>query len=160
MGLLSRLSSDPRVTRYIGVGHTWSAAKVIEVCDRAVEHWRRHGFGWRVALELTTGEEIGMIALNRMGDGTPGVDPDEHEIGWWLSPERWGRGYAVEGARTVAADAFAALRAECIIARIQPANSASIGVATAIGMELQFNTVTAPGVLAAIYRAQIPISAS
>jgi RimJ/RimL family protein N-acetyltransferase len=159
VGLLSRLSADPRVTRYIGLGDTWSAAKAIEVSDRALEHWQRHGFGWRVAVALATGEEIGMIALNRMGDSTPGVDGDEHEIGWWLSPDHWGRGYAVEGAAAIADDAFTGLGAASVTARIQPENGASIAVATTIGMAFQFNTVTAPGILAAIYRASTPAEA-
>lgn len=160
MGLLSRLSSDPGVTRYIGLGDAWSAARAIEVSDRALEHWQRHGFGWRVAVALATGEEIGMIALNHMGDTTPGVDADEHEIGWWLSPDHWGGGYAGEGAAAVAEDAFTRVGARCIIARIQPENTASIAVATTIGMEFQFNTVTAPGVLAAIYLIPAPSEAA
>jgi ribosomal-protein-alanine N-acetyltransferase len=159
VALLANLSSNPEVTRYIGLGHTWSAVKAIAVSDRATEHWRDHGFGWRVALELATGEDIGLIALNHMGEGTKGVDPAEHEIGWWLSPSRWGRGYAAEGARAVAADAFAAVGAPFVTARIRPENVASIHVAATIGMAFQFNTVADPGVLAAIYRASAPTAA-
>ncbi len=159
VGLLASLSSNPAVTRYIGLGHTWSAVKAIAVSDRATDHWREHGFGWRVALEMATGEEIGLIALSLMGEGTQGVDPEEHEIGWWLSPSRWGRGYAAEGARAVAADAFAEVGAPFVTARIRPENVASIHVATTIGMQFEFNTVTDPGVLAGIYRASAPTPA-
>ncbi len=150
--LLARLSSDPRVTRYIGTGQTWPAARALEASDRAVTHWREHGFGWRIATEMLTGQEIGLIALNRMGAGTPGLDPDEHEIGWWMAPEHWGRGYASEGAAAVADDAFNSLGAEFVTARILPDNAASIGVATRLGMAFEFNTVAAPGLLTAVYR--------
>ncbi|MDE3132910.1 MAG: GNAT family N-acetyltransferase [Acidobacteriota bacterium] len=156
VALLSALSSNPRVTRYIGLGHTWTALKAITVSDRALNHWREHGFGWRVVIELTSGNEIGLMALNLMGTGTAGLDPDEHEIGWWLSPERWGHGYATEGARAVADDAFTSLDAPHLTARILPENAASIEVARAIGMSFEFNTVAEPGVAVAVYRAFAP----
>lgn len=156
VSLLAKLSSNPRVTRYIGDGHTWTALKAITVSDRALTHWRDHGFGWRVVLEVATGVEIGLIALNRMGDGTAGLDPGEHEIGWWLSPEHWGHGYATEGAGAVAGDAFASLGAPHLTARIRPDNAGSIRVAGAIGMRFEFNTVAEPGVAVAIYRAFAP----
>lgn len=160
VALLAALSSNPRVTRYIGDGQTWTTLKAITVSDRALTHWREHGFGWRVIIEFATGAEIGLLALNRMGDGTTGVDPQEHEIGWWLAPDRWGHGYATEAARAVADDAFASLRAPHLTARILPANAGSIQVATAIGMEFEFNTVAQPGVAVAIYRAFAPSAAS
>ncbi|HEX3802353.1 MAG TPA: GNAT family N-acetyltransferase [Solirubrobacteraceae bacterium] len=160
VALLAGLSSNPKVTRYIGLGHTWSAVKAIAVSDRAADHWREHGFGWRVVLELATGQEIGLIAMNRMGDGTQGVDPDEHEIGWWIMPDHWGRGYAAEGARAVTQDAFTELGAPFITARIRPENVASIHVATTIGMAFGFNTVADPGVLVAIYRESAPAASA
>ena len=152
VALLASLSSNPRVTRYIGDGLTWTALKAIAVSDRAMSHWREHGFGWRVAVELATGAEIGLIALNLMGSGTAGLDPSDHEIGWWLSPDRWGYGLASEGARAVARHAFAELHVPHLTARILPENQGSIAVATRLGMEFEFNTVADPGVAVAIYR--------
>lgn len=152
VSLLASLSSNPRVTRYIGDGLTWTALKAITVSDRALRHWREHGFGWRVIVELATGTEIGLVALNLMGPGTAGIDPEEHEIGWWLSPHRWGHGYATEGAQAVADDAFQNLHVPHLTARILPENSASISVATRLGMEFEFNTVAEPGVAVGVYR--------
>jgi RimJ/RimL family protein N-acetyltransferase len=154
--LVAALSSNPRVTRYIGDGHTWTTLKAITVSDRALAHWREHGFGWRVIVELSTGSDVGLLALNHMGEGTAGLDGQDHEIGWWLSPDRWGHGYATEAARAVADDAFTALRAPHLTARILPQNAGSIRVAGAIGMGFAFNTVTPPGVAVAIYRAIAP----
>jgi RimJ/RimL family protein N-acetyltransferase len=152
VALLAALSSNPRVTRYIGDGLTWTALKAITVSDRALSHWREHGFGWRVVVELATGTGIGLIALNLMGPGTAGVDPGDHEIGWWLGPERWGYGFATEAARAVAADAFTQLRVPHLTARIRPENTGSIQVATRLGMQHEFNTVADPGVAVAVYR--------
>ena len=152
VALLASLSSNPRVTRYVGDGLTWTALKAITVSDRALSHWREHGFGWRVVAELSTGKDIGLLALNLMGPGTAGVDPAHHEIGWWLSPDRWGHGFATEGARAVADDAFGQLDVPHLTARILPENAGSIQVATRLGMEFEFNTVADPGVAVAIYR--------
>ena len=137
VALLAALSSNPRVTRYIGLGHTWTALKAITVSDRALTHWREHGFGWRVVIHVASGTEIGLLALNLMGPGTAGLEPEEHELGWWLSPEHWGHGYANEAARAVADDAFTSLGAPHLTARIQPENAASIQVATGDRDELR-----------------------
>jgi RimJ/RimL family protein N-acetyltransferase len=150
--LLAALSSIPRVTRYIGDGQTWTALKAVTVSDRALTHWREHGFGWRVIVELSSGADVGLLALNRMGEGTAGLDPAEHEIGWWLTPDRWGHGYASEAAQAVADDAFSALGAPHLTARILPENSGSVAVATRLGMTFEFNTVAQPGIAVAIYR--------
>lgn len=152
VGLLAALSSNPRVTRYIGIGQTWTALKAITVSDRALSHWREHGFGWRVVVEVASGVEIGLLALNLMGSGTAGLDPHEHEIGWWLDPARWGHGFATEAARAVAEDAFTSLAVPHLTARIRPENDGSIHVARRLGMEFEFNTVAEPGVAVAVYR--------
>jgi len=154
VALLSSLSSNPRVTRYIGDGLTWTALKAITVSDRALSHWRARLRLARVAIELTSGLAVGLIALNRMGPGTAGLDPEEHEIGWWLSPDRWGHGLASEGARAVADDAFESLAVPHLTARILPDNAGSIAVARRLGMEFEFNSVADPGVAVAIYRVQ------
>lgn len=156
VALLAALSSNPRVTRYVGDGLTWTALKAITVSDRALDHWREHGFGWRVVVELSRGSAIGLIGLNLMGTGTPGLHPGEHEIGWWLTPERWGHGLATEAARAVADDAFSTLQGPQLTARIHPDNAASIQVATRLGMRFEFNTVAEPGVAVAVYRLGAP----
>ena len=85
--LLGDLARTPAVMRYIGDGTPWSDARIADVGAHVVEHWRRHGFGWRVA--RTGGAAIGLIALNFAGEGA-GVNATEYEIGWWRSPPRSG----------------------------------------------------------------------
>jgi RimJ/RimL family protein N-acetyltransferase len=154
--LLTALSSIPRVTRYIGLGQTWTELKAAAVSERALVHWREHGFGWRVVVEMASGAEIGLLALNLMGTGTAGLEPDEHEIGWWLDPRHWGQGLATEAARAVTAHAFTQLDVPWLTARIRPENLDSVRLAERLGMSFQFNTVAEPGVLVAVYRATAP----
>jgi RimJ/RimL family protein N-acetyltransferase len=138
--LLVELSSDPRVVRWIGLGTPWDAKLAREVSDRQRRHWLEHGFGWRALVDKETNERIGFTALNFLGDAAPALDPEEFEIGWWLKPSVWGRGFATEGARAMLTEAFGRVAAPSVIARIQPANDASARVARALGLELEGST--------------------
>ena len=120
--MLARLGAIPSVVRYVGSGEIWPREKSQEVHDRQVEHWRRHGFGWRAAVEKASGRQVGLIALNFLGDGTAGLDSGEYEIGWWLHPGDHGRGFAREGAHAVRDEARDRLGAPSVVARIQPPN--------------------------------------
>ena len=156
VGLLSNLGRDPRVVRYIGRGHPWTAAEVLEVSDAQVDHWREHGFGWRVAMEKRTGEPIGFMALNIMHPDITGLEPQIHDIGWWLNPTAWGQGYAKEGAGAVRDHAFTTLAAPHLTARIRPANAASIGVSLSLGMTHLFDTTGRHGEAVSIFRRDAP----
>jgi RimJ/RimL family protein N-acetyltransferase len=129
--LLAALARTPDVMRYIGDGTTWTDVRIEDVAARAASHWRDHGFGWRVA--RLDGLPVGLIMLIFAGEGA-GVDASEYEIGWWLSPTAWGRGLAREAAAAVRDEAFERVGAPSIVARIQPANAASLAVATALGL--------------------------
>ena len=140
--LLGDLARTPAVMRYVGDGTTWSDARIRGVAEHVVAHWAEHGFGWRVARH--DGAPVGLIALNRAGAGS-GVDADAYEIGWWLAPSAWGRGLAREGAAAVRDEAFARVGAPSILARIAPANAASLGVAAAIGLTHERRSVGRTG---------------
>ena len=149
--VLRRLSGDPRVTRYIGDGKVWPDERVRETSEAAVEHWRRYGFGWWVMRLEETGEEIGFGCLNHPSADS-GIDPGEFEIGWWLAAEFWRRGLAGEAAAAVRDDAFARVGAPSVVARLQPDNHGSAGVARRIGMRHERNTLGRWGEPVAIYR--------
>jgi RimJ/RimL family protein N-acetyltransferase len=131
--LFRALATTPAVVRYIGDGRPWSEVQVHQVADRNADHWRRHGFGWRLARLSDSGEAVGFIALSFAGEGS-GVDPDAYEIGWWLAPAAWGRRLAREGAAALREEAFERLAAPAIVARIRPENAASLAVARAVGL--------------------------
>jgi RimJ/RimL family protein N-acetyltransferase len=131
--LLRRLASQPEVIRFVGAGTPWTQEHTDEVATRCLEHWHQHGFGWRVAAERETGASLGFMALSFAGEGA-GIAADEYEIGWWLEPPAWGRGLAREGAEAICREAFGRVAAPSVVARIAPGNTASLGVAGAIGM--------------------------
>ncbi|HLH65063.1 MAG TPA: GNAT family N-acetyltransferase [Solirubrobacteraceae bacterium] len=133
LALLQRLACTPAVVRHVGDGSAWSAARIAQVAQANTEHWRAHSFGWRVALPIGGGQPVGLFALSFAGAGA-GVDAGEHELGWWLAPEAWGRGLAREGAAAMRDEAFERVGAPSVVARIAPANVRSLAVAAAIGL--------------------------
>lgn len=149
LAMFGALARTPAVVRFIGDGTTWSDARVHDVHARNLAHWAQHDFGWRVAVQ--EGRAVGLIALNFAGEGA-GIDPGEYEIGWWLAPEAWGRGLAREGAAAVRDEAFGRVRAPSVVARIAPGNAASLGVAQAIGLTRESDSVGRGGEPIAVLR--------
>jgi RimJ/RimL family protein N-acetyltransferase len=98
------------------------------------------------------GQLIGFAALNFAGEGTVDLDASEFEIGWWLDPAVWGRGFAREGARAIRDEAFTELAAPSVVARIQAGNVASVRVAEAVGLMFDFETRGSMGEPLAVYR--------
>jgi len=150
--LLVQLSSVPSVVRYIGLGMPWPQSKAEEISAAQRGHWNEHEFGWRAAVEKTSARHVGLMALNFVGPGTAGLDPSEYEIGWWLEPSIWGRGFAREGGEALCAEAFDSLAAPSVVARIQPENARSICVAEALGFALDFETTDEVGEPIGVYR--------
>lgn len=78
---------------------------------------------------------VGFVGVMRAGQ--PGVRAGDVEIGWRLARERWGRGYATEGARAVRDHAFAQLRLARLVAFVRPGNAGSTRVMDKLGMRLE-----------------------
>ncbi len=142
----------PAVTRFIGNGEPWSVERAEVIAADKREHWSRHGFGWRAAIERSSGEAVGVMAANLVGEGTAGVDPADHEIGWWIDPAAWGRGLAREGAQALCEEMFDTVGVASVVARIQPANAASIRVAEHAGLRYESLTVGPFGEAVAVHR--------
>jgi RimJ/RimL family protein N-acetyltransferase len=154
LDLFAGLARTPAVMRYIGDGTTWTDARIHDVAAHIAEHWSAHGFGWRVA-RLHDRAAVGVFALNFAGEGA-GVDAAEYEIGWWLAPSAWGRGLGREGAAAVRDEAFERVGAPSIVARIAPANAASLAVAAAIGLDHESQSTGRGGEPIAVLRLSAP----
>jgi RimJ/RimL family protein N-acetyltransferase len=92
-----------------------------------IGHWQLRGWGAFLVEERTTGKLAGCVGVSDW-EGWP-----EPEIGWWIVPEAWRRGYAVESARA-ALDYFASLkRTNRLVSFVPPDNARSIRVAENLG---------------------------
>jgi RimJ/RimL family protein N-acetyltransferase len=124
------LNADPRVARYLG--GPLSREESDALVARIETHFDQRGFGlW--AVEIRGGASfagyIGLAVPRFEAHFTPCV-----EIGWRLSAEHWGQGYATEGARAALAFGFESLGLEEIVSFTVPANLPSRRVMEKIGM--------------------------
>lgn len=97
LGQLIEMNNDPEVMEFIGP--TLSEDQSKAMMERARRSWHERGYG-RFAVEvLESGSVIGFVGLAQTridAHFAPAV-----EIGWRLSAQYWGHGYATEGALAV-----------------------------------------------------------
>lgn len=122
----------------------WSAMMLDEPCARfiggvmprsvcwrqlmsMIGSWHALGFAMFSVIEKESGRWIG-----RLGPWQPEGWPGP-EIGWAIVRDRWGRGYAVEGATAATDWAFDTLGWRDVIHSIAPENVASQHVAAKLG---------------------------
>ncbi|HEY2169185.1 MAG TPA: GNAT family N-acetyltransferase [Candidatus Angelobacter sp.] len=123
--------ADPWVVRFIGNRprsreETW--ARLLKY----VGHWSLKGFGFWLVEEKVTGSFVGEVGF---ADHKRDVAPSLHgipEIGWALTPEKQGRGYATEAVKAAIAwsDEHSIPQTVCII---HPDNTPSIRIAESNG---------------------------
>jgi [ribosomal protein S5]-alanine N-acetyltransferase len=89
---------------------------------------------FQLAITLPAERErlIGNCGVRRRPD-----NEHEAEIGYELQPDYWGRGYATEAARAIAAFGFDTLGVHRLSARCIADNLASVGVLRKLGMRLE-----------------------
>jgi ribosomal-protein-alanine N-acetyltransferase len=106
-----------------------------------------HEWWWSI-IEQFSGKLVGLCSLiEKEVEGQT-----ETELGYFLLPVYWGKGYATQAARRVVEYAFANLHLESLVAIIRPDNAASIGVARRLGMELEREVLRSDGVARQVYR--------
>lgn len=123
------LATDPRVIRYMTPdGHTWSEQEVDAWLERQGRQWATHGVCMGAMVRKEDDRIIGLAGIQPLG--TTG----DYEIGWWLAPDCWRRGYAVEAARALVDYAFHTMKLPRIAAIAHPENERSIAIMDKLGM--------------------------
>lgn len=106
--------------------------ELLPVLARHREAWRE-GRAYTFAVDSREdGERIGRISVRNVYPDRP--DNHEWNIGFWVHPSRWGRGYATEMARAVVDFAFREMGASDVTAACATWNKASRRVLEKIGM--------------------------
>lgn len=101
---------------------------------KVVHYYQTWGYSPYAVVENRTQEVIGYCGLLFFPDidGQP-----ETEIGYRLSKQAWGQGYATEAARAIRDYALHTLNVKRLVALIDPANIGSIHVAEKIDMHYE-----------------------
>jgi RimJ/RimL family protein N-acetyltransferase len=123
--------ADPEVTRYIG-GKPLTEEESWARFLRYVGHWSLLGFGYWLVEEKATGNFIGEVGFADYKRDLPALK-GLPEIGWVISPQASGKGYATEAVHAAVAwgdTRFPSAQTACII---DPDNLASIRVAEKCG---------------------------
>lgn len=120
------MAGDSRVTRFVGDGQPWQDnaihARVSAALD-LVPLERSGSVRWFIAEE--SGEPVGLVVSTRRESAV--------EIGYWVSPEHWGKGVAgamVSEAVIVIPELFSV---RSLVASVDPANVASVRILSRLG---------------------------
>lgn len=110
--------------------YAFSDEQVREFICSQQQRYQKDGFGYYAAVEKQTGRMIGCIGpLMEHIQGE-----DFYGLGYILSREAWGKGFATEGAGACMEHLFRAFHAPKVVAEIRPENRASVAVAQRLGM--------------------------
>src|SRR4051794_21677354 len=125
--VLAPILADPRVGATMG--GVASAEEVAEQLAMSAEGWEREGVGYWMFFERATGAPVARGGLSHAEfDARPEV-----EVGWTVTPERWGEGFATEVGAAAVDVAFGALALPDVVAYTLPHNTASRRVMEKLG---------------------------
>jgi ribosomal-protein-alanine N-acetyltransferase len=129
---LFALAQLPDTVRYVGTGEPWSREYTLAKHRATLAHWAEHGFGW-FAVSAAPGSFDGVVSLVCRDNIESGLGHPAVEMGWWIAPSGWGRGYATEATAAVRDHVFASGFADRLLAVYEPANAASGRVVEKLG---------------------------
>jgi RimJ/RimL family protein N-acetyltransferase len=155
---VARTMADEEVMRFIGLGKTSTFDESHAHVEWMRRAWSEDGFGAFVVVRKADAATLGHVGLFAWDPATwrPGIrreigDDAEIELGWMLTRDAWGRGYASEAAAAVRDWALSELRPRRLISLIHPQNDRSTRVATKIGEHFETAVTTYLGVLTELW---------
>lgn len=128
---MSRINADPVVMEFFPGTKTMEETQAF--VERMQKQFDEKGFCYFAVDRLDTGVFIGFVGISEQtfeSDFTPCVD-----IGWRLSTEQWGNGFATEGAKRCLEYAFNELNLQTIVSVCPVVNKRSAAVMQKIGMQ-------------------------
>ncbi len=126
--LVFRLNSNPEVMRY--VGSVKNRKEAHQDLERYLHYYHKYpGLGYWAAFTRPGDKFIGWFVVKIL------EETGEHELGYRLLPEFWGRGLATEGSLACLEYGVKHLGASCMVAVASPQNIASCRVLEKLGLQ-------------------------
>jgi len=122
------ITYNAEVMHYLHAGQPYTEAEVDEFFARQARQIAEHGMCMGAICEKATGRLVGFGGTQPLG--TTG----DLEIGWILSRENWGHGYATEAGAAAMHHILETLGRPRAVAIIDPDNTPSKRVAERLGM--------------------------
>lgn len=120
--------SHPEVTRYFDITYATFEATAEQMDWYQTNREKGIGYAWVVCNE--SGTFMGVFSIYRID-----FTHKRCELGYWLFPEFWGKGYASEGLKPILNFAFTTLNLHRIAAEIEPENTDSSKLLARMGFE-------------------------
>lgn len=133
--LMTAISSDPLVMEHFPSTQDFAATQTL--IDNINQHYKKFDYSLYAIETKDTSEFIGFVGLIQPSFKIPNFIPKGLpivEIGWRLSSQHWGKGYATEAAKAVLHYAFTELKLNEIISFTAVANTKSRHVMEKIGL--------------------------
>jgi RimJ/RimL family protein N-acetyltransferase len=124
-----RVTNTPAVMAHLG--GVDDPARLAQSCGRQQAMQAEHGHCFWIVERKADRALLGFCGLKI---GNVGTIDGEIEIGWRLREDAWGQGYAREAAEASLAWAWKNLKVDRVMAITVPANTASWGLMTRLGM--------------------------
>jgi RimJ/RimL family protein N-acetyltransferase len=128
---MRRMSADPEVMRFLNKGKPQTDEETRAGIERIKRRWEEWGYSWWALIETGSGDMVGAACLQHLAL----EDANPLEIGWRLTRDSWGKGYASEAARSIVRHAFDIVGVDVVLAVAHPDNAASIKVMQRLGMQ-------------------------
>ena len=125
---LYRILLQEGILQYFPSSTPPSLEKAQRLIQRQLAHWDEHGLGWWAVQLRNEDTLVGWNGLQYL------PETGEVEIGYLLSKDCWGKGFATEGARAGLQFGFETLGLTTIIGLVHPDNVASQRVLLKCGM--------------------------
>jgi RimJ/RimL family protein N-acetyltransferase len=126
---LHRVMNEPNILQYFPNTTPPRMERVQALIDRQLMQYEKYHLGWWAVVPQERATLIGWNGLQYL------PETDEVEVGYLLSKQFWGRGYATEGARAAITFGFETLGLGQIIGLTHPENKASQNVLLKCGLE-------------------------
>jgi RimJ/RimL family protein N-acetyltransferase len=126
----ARMNADPEVVEHLP--HALERAESDALLDRLASEWDACGYGLWAVERRTDAAFLGFVGLHAPAFDAPFTPAVE--VGWRLSRDAWGHGYATEGGRAALRFGFELLGLHEVVSFTIPANARSRAVMDRLGM--------------------------